>query len=161
MTFDFQGKKILVMGLGLHGGGVETVRFFASRGAVVTVTDLRSEKELESSLLKLKQISGISYVLGRHRDSDVLQADLIVKNPGVPPTSPFLMLARKHTIPVTTDLGIFLRQCPALIVGVTGTRGKSTTCFLISRFLEECSDLLIFRGIFYPHAAKMMLIKAV
>ena len=133
---DFRGKKILIMGLGLHGGGVGAARFFAGRGASLTITDLRTEKELQGSLAQLKNIRGISYVLGRHRKSDFLHADLIVKNPGVPPNSPYLLLGRKNHVPITTDVGIFLRQCPAPVIGVTGTRGKSTTCYLIARMLE-------------------------
>lgn len=124
------------MGLGLHGGGLGTVRFLAERGAQVTVTDLRTKKVLAPSLEKLKDIKGVVYVLGRHRESDFLKVDLIVKNPGVPPTSPYLALAQKHKIPVTTDMGIFFRECPATIIGITGTRGKSTTAWLIWKFLK-------------------------
>lgn len=133
---NVKGKKILIMGLGLHGGGVGAARFFAERGARVTVTDLRTEAQLEPSLAKLKEFSAIFYVLGRHRESDFLHADLIIKNPGVPPTSVYIKLAREKGIPVSSDVSIFLRECPAIIIGVTGTRGKSTTCSLISRFLE-------------------------
>ncbi len=136
MNNDIQGKKILIMGLGLHGGGVGAARFLAHQGAILTITDLRSGKELAPSLSKLADITGITYVLGRHRKNDFLKNDLIIKNPGVTPASSYLALARQHNIPITTDLGIFLRQCPALVIGVTGTRGKSTTCALIARFLE-------------------------
>ncbi|MBI3421191.1 MAG: UDP-N-acetylmuramoyl-L-alanine--D-glutamate ligase [Candidatus Sungbacteria bacterium] len=134
--FDLTGKRVLVMGLGLHGGGVGTVKFLASRGARITVTDLRTQKVLAPSLEKLKSIKNIAYILGRHRESDFLKSDLIVKNPGVPPTSPYLALARKHKIPVTTDMGIFFRACPGTIIGVTGTRGKSTCAWLIWKFLK-------------------------
>lgn len=134
--FEFQDKRVLVMGLGLHGGGAGTVRFLAKRGARVTVTDLRTQKVLAPSLEKLKDIKGVTYILGKHREKDFLNADLIVKNPGVPPASPYLMLCRKHKIPVTTDMGIFFRECPGVIIGITGTRGKSTTAWLIWKFLK-------------------------
>lgn len=136
MNFDVRGKKILIMGLGLHGGGVGTARFFADKGALLTITDIRTQDQLKESITKLEEYKGVTYVLGRHRKSDFLHADLIIKNPGVPPTSPYLAFARSRGIPVTTDIDIFLRQCPAIIIGVTGTRGKSTTCFLIFKFLE-------------------------
>lgn len=136
MSFDFRGKKILIMGLGLHGGGVGTARFFAQQGALLTITDMRTQDQLKASIATLKEYKGITYVLGRHRKSDFIHADLIVKNPGVSPTSFYLAYARHNRIPITTDIGIFLRQCPATIIGVTGTRGKSTTCFLIFKFLE-------------------------
>ena len=124
------------MGLGLHGGGVGTARFFVKQGALVTVTDLRTRGELKESITKLKKYKGIRYVLGGHRKQDFLLADIIIKNPGVAPASPYLVLARGKGIPITTDVGIFLRLSPATIIGVTGTRGKSTTSFLIFKFLE-------------------------
>ena len=133
---DFKNKRVLVMGLGLHGGGVGTVRFLAKRGARVLVTDTRKKEDLLPSLQALANFSHVRYVLGKHREKDILSADLIVKNPGVPPRSPYIRLARKKHIPITTDMGIFFSLCPATIIGVTGTRGKSTTAFLIWKFLK-------------------------
>lgn len=136
-TFSyFRGKRITVMGLGLHGGGVETVKFLARAGAHILVTDLRTKKELAPSLCALSRYQSIRYVLGRHRPKDFDRTDLILKNPGVPPDSPYLLLAKKRHIPVTTDIGIFFKNCQATIIGVTGTRGKSTTAYLISKFLD-------------------------
>lgn len=132
---DLKGKRVLVMGLGLHGGGVETVKFLLKEGASVTVTDLRKRRDLAPSLKKLNKYKCIGWVLGKHRKSDFLKNDLIVKNPGVVPDSPYLIFARKHGIPVTTDVGIFFRRFPGKIVGITGTRGKSTAAYLIWRFM--------------------------
>ncbi|HOC30223.1 MAG TPA: UDP-N-acetylmuramoyl-L-alanine--D-glutamate ligase, partial [Treponemataceae bacterium] len=71
------------MGLGLNGGGLATARFFASRGALVTVTDKKSEQELEPSLRALADLPGIRYVLGKHELADFENADTVIKNPGV------------------------------------------------------------------------------
>ena len=71
MSFDICGKRILIMGLGLHGGGVGTARFFAKQGALLIITDLRTQDQLQKSIAKLKQYKGITYVLGRHRKNDV------------------------------------------------------------------------------------------
>lgn len=142
MMPDFKGKKVLIMGLGLHGGGAATVRFFAKHGAKITVTDLRSRQELAPSVAALKNIRGIKYVLGIHRAKDFKEADLIIKNPGVSQDSKFLKLARRLRIPITSDMGIFFaclrRQANAnaTIIAVTGTRGKSTTAYLIWKFLK-------------------------
>lgn len=143
---EFKGKRVLVMGLGLHGGGAETVRFLAHAGAHVTVTDLRSRAVLAGSLKALAKLKGIRYVLGKHRKEDVLDADLIVKNPGVPPSSPLLAFARAHRVPITTDLGIFFARSPATIIGVTGTRGKSTTAALIAAFLKTKRQRVFLAG---------------
>ena len=134
---DFAGKRVLVMGLGLHGGGIGTVKFLIRRGARVTCTDLRSVEDLQPSLLALSKYKNIRYVLGRHREKDFLNTDIIFKNQSVRPHSPFLALARKRHIPVTTDTAVFFRECPARIIGITGTRGKSTTTALIAAFLKK------------------------
>lgn len=133
------------MGLGLHGGGLGTVKFLLKEGAKVTVTDLRSRRELSPALKSLSRFP-IRYTLGRHSPNDVLRADLIVKNPGVPPDSPYLALARKRGILVTSDVGIFFRRCPARVIGVTGTRGKSTTAFLIYKFLRSKNKRVFLGG---------------
>ena len=72
------------MGLGLHGGGKGVVKFFAQQGAKILVTDLKTKIQLKESLVKLKGYKNITYILGRHREGDFKNADLIIKNPGVP-----------------------------------------------------------------------------
>lgn len=132
----FKGKKILVAGLGLHGGGAGAINFFLRAGATVTVTDLRSKEELAPSLRIISDPRKVNYVFGEHRENDFAGADLIIKGPGVRPDSPFLRHARKNGVLITNDIAIFLKECPAKIIGVTGTRGKSTASFLIWKFLK-------------------------
>ena len=102
------GQKVVVMGLGLHGGGVATAAFFAKSGATVIATDLKSADDLALSLEKLRKFKNIEYVLGRHRASDFSDADLIIRNPAVQNDAPLLQLARKNNIPVHTDISFFL-----------------------------------------------------
>lgn len=133
---EFENKKILVMGLGLHGGGVGIVKFLAKQGAEILVTDLKTEKQLAESLEKLKAYKKIKYTLSEHKENDFLSADLIIKNPDVPNTSPYLEIARKHNVPVETDITLFFKLSKAFIIGVTGTKGKSTTASLIFHLLK-------------------------
>lgn len=133
---DVREKNMLVMGLGLHGGGAGAVEFLARHGARVTVTDLRTRRQLAPSLKALAKYPHIRYVLGRHRTQDFLAADMIIKNPGVRRNSPYLKAADAAGIPITSDMGIFFAACPAPIIGVTGTRGKSTTTYLIWKLLK-------------------------
>jgi len=118
---SYEGMKITVMGLGLNGGGLACVRYFASKGAAVTATDLRDETILRPSLDQLKDLS-VRYVLGEHRMEDFEQADLVIKNPAVPADSPYLRAARR----VETDLSVFLTDCRNPLIAVTGSKGKST-----------------------------------
>ncbi|KKR20194.1 MAG: UDP-N-acetylmuramoylalanine-D-glutamate ligase [Candidatus Moranbacteria bacterium GW2011_GWA2_39_41] len=133
---DLDGKKITVMGLGLHGGGVGTVRFLHAAGAILTVTDMKSEAQLQPSLEKLKELQNIKYVLGRHEVEDFSQADMIVKTPPVPWTNEFIKIALEKNIPVEIDSSLFFKLCPNQIIGVTGTRGKTTTASLIYEILK-------------------------
>jgi UDP-N-acetylmuramoylalanine--D-glutamate ligase len=137
---DLKNKKVVVMGLGLYkeGSGVMAARFFAKRGARVLVTDLREENELAPALRRLKHFKNISYVLGRHRPKDFRTADLIFQNPSVPATSPYLKIALKAGVPIVNDWSIFLSLCqPKFLIGVTGTRGKSTTTTLIYEMIRR------------------------
>ena len=133
---DYTGRNVLVMGLGLHGGGVGIARFLASRGASVTVTDLRSEQELRPSVNALAELP-IRFVLGEHRESDFRQVDLVVRNPAVPLDSPYLATARRSGVPIEMEMGLFFSEWPpAQTIGVTGTRGKTTTATFIHHLLQ-------------------------
>ncbi|EKE11778.1 MAG: hypothetical protein ACD_15C00027G0027 [uncultured bacterium] len=134
---DFKGKKITVMGLGLNGGGVGITRFLSENGARVIATDLKEESELGFSLEKLKNVENVEYVFGGHRDEDFLKADMVIKNPGVPWTNRYIQLALENNIPVEIDSSLFFKLCKNKIIGVTGTRGKTTTSSLIFNILEK------------------------
>ncbi|MBI2054551.1 MAG: UDP-N-acetylmuramoyl-L-alanine--D-glutamate ligase [Candidatus Sungbacteria bacterium] len=143
---DFKSKKVLVMGLGLHGGGAGAARFFTKARAKVTVTDLKTKKELAPSLAELKKLKKITYHLGGHRASDFKNADFVIKNPGVPESSNFVTIAECAGVPVLSDVEIFFKLCPAKIIGVTGTKGKSTAAWLISQFLKSAGKRVIVGG---------------
>ena len=132
----FKGKKILIMGLGLHGGGVGVAKFFCKMGADVLVTDLKTEEKLKDSIEKLKGLK-IKYTLGGHKEEDFISADLIIKNPDVPATSPYLEIARKNDVSIETDVSLFFKLAEAFTIGVTGTKGKSTTASLIYHILKQ------------------------
>ncbi len=128
------------MGLGLHGGGIGAANYFTAMGDRVTVTDLKGEQELETSIARLKKRGKIRFVLGRHEFSDFENADLIIKNPSVPPNSPYIKHARAHRVPVETDIGIFLERVlprTSNIIGVSGTKGKSTTASLLHSIIQS------------------------
>jgi len=130
---DIAGLKVVVMGLGLHGGGLESARFFCDRGAIVTVTDLRDETTLKPSIEALGGRS-LRYVLGRHEFEDFRTADIVIKNPAVRRTSPYLAAAPA----IETDISVFLRYSASPIVAVTGSKGKSSTVSAIHHGFRQC-----------------------
>ena len=123
--------RVTVMGLGVHGGGLASALFFARRGARVTVTDLRSPEILQEPISQLREYS-IRYVLQKHEEADFAGADLVIKNPAVPPSSPFLQVARRAGVAVETDLSVFLSLAKNPVLAVTGSKGKSTTASAIA-----------------------------
>ncbi len=131
-----RGKRVLVMGLGLLGGGVAAARYAVAQGAAeVTVTDLRSEAMLAESVARLAGLP-IRYVLGSHDTDDFQQADVVVRNPNVKRNSPYLAIAREAGKRIEMEIAWFFRACPGKIAGVTGTRGKSTTTLLLHHILD-------------------------
>ncbi len=133
---QLEGKRVLVMGLGLHGGGLGVARFLLRQGARVTVTDLRRPDDLAAPLQELAG-EEVHYVLGEHRLEDFASADMVVRNPAVPADSPFLQEARRHGVPVEMEMTLFFALCPGPILGVTGTKGKSTTTALLGEMLRR------------------------
>jgi UDP-N-acetylmuramoylalanine--D-glutamate ligase len=130
----YTGMRALIMGLGLHGGGFESARYLAAEGAELTVTDLRDEKTLAPSLEKLESLGvPVRCVLGRHDKADFERADMVIKNPGVPPDSPFLKAARR----IETDISLFLAASPARLTAVSGSKGKSGAASAIHWCLRE------------------------
>ena len=132
-----RGRRVLVMGLGLLGGGVAAARYAVEHGATeVVVTDLRSQEVLAPSMDKLVGLP-IRYVLGRHDAEDFTRADVVVRNAGVPRGSPYLEMARLAGARVEMEIAWFFRACQGQIAGITGTRGKTTTSVLLHTILER------------------------
>ncbi|HNW71775.1 MAG TPA: UDP-N-acetylmuramoyl-L-alanine--D-glutamate ligase [Candidatus Paceibacterota bacterium] len=134
----FKDKKITVMGLGLLGRGLGYTKFLAECGADLIVTDLKTKKQLATSLKQLGKYKNIKYVLGEHRLEDFKNREMIVKAAGVPFDSIYIKEAKKNNIPIEMDVSLFAKLAPqVIIVGVTGTRGKSMTAMLIYEILSK------------------------
>lgn len=146
VRLELKGKKTLVMGLGLHDGGLGVARFLVEQGADVTVTDLRTEAVLAPTLEKLKGLP-IRYVLGEHREEDFRQAELVVRNPAVPRESRFLQIAREAGASIEMEMTLFFKLCPSdFLLGITGTRGKTSTTLLAGSLLKEWRPDTIIAG---------------
>ncbi|MEY4747055.1 MAG: hypothetical protein RLZZ416_104 [Candidatus Parcubacteria bacterium] len=136
----FAGKRITVMGLGLLGRGVGDVEFLAECGAQILVTDKKSKRELAESLARLKRFSNVEVRLGGHSLEDFTGADMVIKAAGVPLDSQEIAAAREHGVPVYMSTALFARyalDAGATLVGVTGTRGKTTTAQMIFHTLQK------------------------
>ncbi len=124
------------MGLGRFGGGIGVARWLRGQGAKVHVTDTATEDDLAESLQALEGLE-MTYRLGGHDEGDLEGCDLLVVNPAVDKRkSSFFQAAHRRGIAWTSEMNLFLQRCPGLIVGVTGTVGKSTTTAMIGAILD-------------------------
>jgi UDP-N-acetylmuramoylalanine--D-glutamate ligase len=157
----FKNKKITVMGLGLLGRGLGDAQFLAECGAEVIVTDLKSKKELLSSVSQLEAFPNVSFVLGEHRLEDFENRDMILVAAGVPMDSPYLEHAKEQGVPLEMSAAIFARVSQIPIVGVTGTRGKSTVSAMIHHVLSVVTGEPILLGGNIRGVSNLQLLKAV
>ena len=127
--------NVTILGLGLFSGGVAAARFFSGQGARITVTDLRDADALQPSLDALKDLP-IRFVLGEHREEDILGADLVVVTPAIKEDNTYLQLAQDHGIRLTTEINLVFERCRAPVIGITGSNGKTTTTSLLGAILQ-------------------------
>src|SRR5579863_9915741 len=128
------GQRILVAGLGRFGGGIAVTKWLCGQGAKVTVTDRETADDLADSLAQLKGLP-LELRLGNQHQSDFEKADLVVASPAIPLTHPHLQAARAAGVPITTEIRLFIERCDSTIIGVTGTKGKSTTTTMLGKML--------------------------
>jgi UDP-N-acetylmuramoylalanine--D-glutamate ligase len=133
---SLRNKRVTVAGLGRFGGGIAVSQWLVREGARVLVTDQAKPDVLQDSVRQLDGLP-IEFRLGEHREDDFARADLVVASPAMPPASPFLQAARSRDVPVTTEIRLFLERCVARVLGVTGTKGKSTTTALLGQMLKQ------------------------
>ncbi len=143
----FRGKRVTVMGLGLLGRGVGDAAYMAEAGAVeVLVTDLKTEEELKESVEQLSAYDNVKFVLGEHRKEDFQDRDFILVGAGVPRESEFLQHASEAGVPLKQSAALFAELSQVPIIGVTGTRGKSTVAHMIHHTLRVATGEDIILG---------------
>jgi UDP-N-acetylmuramoylalanine--D-glutamate ligase len=129
---DFKDKKVAVLGLGIEGR--DAINFLLNRGAKITLFDKKEEQEIDFSGIekeKIEIITGENYL-----SSGLAGFDYIIRSPGVYRYNSEIVDAEKAGVIVTSAIKIFFDECPGKIIGVTGTKGKGTTCSLIYEILK-------------------------
>jgi len=130
----WKGKRVVVLGLARQG--IASCRYLAKQGARVVASDMRPAESLESAVEALQGFP-IDYVFGGHPPSLLKGADCLFLSGGVPMELPVVQEAVSAGIEITNDSQIFLEQCPAPVLGITGSSGKSTTTALVGQIVEE------------------------
>jgi UDP-N-acetylmuramoylalanine--D-glutamate ligase len=131
-AMQYEGKRVTIIGLGREGTAL--ARFLVGKGAEVTITDVKERNQLQDVVDELSCLP-ISFLLGGHPD-EALRADVIFVSPGVPREIPILQEARRRGVPLSSETRLFFSLCPAPIVGITGSSGKTTTTSLVGKIME-------------------------
>lgn len=135
------------MGLGLLGRGIGDAKYIAEAGArEVIVTDLKPAADLASSIEKLQEFTNISFVLGEHRLEDFSEVDMVLVAAGVPVDSPYLARAREAGVLLVQSAALFAELSKVPIIGITGTRGKSTVTHMIHHVLSVVTGEKVLLG---------------
>ncbi|OSN05462.1 UDP-N-acetylmuramoylalanine--D-glutamate ligase [Lonsdalea britannica] len=121
---DYQGKKVVIIGLGLTG--LSCVDFFLARGVTPRVVDTRVSPP---GLDKLPE--QVERYVGGLQEDWLMDADLIVASPGIALATPALCDAAEAGIEIVGDIELFCREAQAPIVAITGSNGKSTVTTLV------------------------------
>ncbi len=130
---DFADKRVTVVGLGVEG--VDTVRYLASRGAEVTVSDAKPPERLADRVQQVADLR-VHLSLGGNDPAAVRGADALFVSQGVPLDLPGLDEARRQGVPLWSMLTLFMELCPGPIVGITGSSGKTTTTALVDEMFR-------------------------
>jgi len=143
---DFAGRRVTIVGLGKGRTAAGIARFLVANGAHVTITDPKARDQLREGIARLADTPA-ELVLGPSSDDAALaDPDFVFVINGVRPRSATVQRAAQRGIPVLTEIGLFFRLCPAPIVGITGTKGKSTTTTLVARMLERGPRRVVLGG---------------
>ena len=134
------------MGLGVIGRGKLEAGFLAQHGADLIVTDQKNANELQPSLDYLAKYPNIHYTLGEHKTEDFQNRDLIIKSANTPLNSPYIAAARESGTQITTTSAILVKNFAGMTIGITGTRGKTTTTTLIYEILKSAGQSAFLAG---------------
>ncbi|MDD5680568.1 MAG: UDP-N-acetylmuramoyl-L-alanine--D-glutamate ligase [Candidatus Omnitrophica bacterium] len=128
---DFKNKCVTI--IGLSGSGFSAAKFLKMQKAKVRISDMRDTSDIKDKLLLL---GNVEYEIGSHTKSFIQKSDIVVISPGVPLNADPVKWADEKGIPVIGELELGTMFCPAPIIAVTGTNGKSTTVTLIHEILR-------------------------
>lgn len=140
-TNNFRDKKITIVGIARSGVACANLLF--GLGAQVSLTDIKQRSQLQSRLKSLKS-KKIRVELGTHSSEYIRGQDLVVISPGVPDSSPAVKFAGEFGIPVVSEIEVASILCPATVIAVTGSCGKTTVTTLIGEVLEARGDKKVF-----------------
>ena len=125
--------------IGAARQGLALARYLVRHGARVTITDQRAAAEMQAAIQSLADVP-VEWALGGHPLALLDGVDLVCISGGVPLTLPLIMEARQRGKRLSNDAQIFLETAPCLVIGITGSAGKTTTTTLVGRIAAAAAQ---------------------
>lgn len=132
-TQYFRDKKVTIVGLARSG--LSCANLLYDLGAVVSITDAADNDSIRLNLARLKS-GNIEVELGRHSEAFIKDRDLVIISPGVSCEAMPVVWAKAYNIPVISEIELAWQLCPATVIAITGSNGKTTVTTLIGKILE-------------------------
>jgi UDP-N-acetylmuramoylalanine--D-glutamate ligase len=138
MAENWKGKNVVILGLGQYpkGSGFAAVEFFARAGANVVVSDFYYTPAMKVNADRAKAFKNVHCIFKKHPTKEIRSADLVIRHQRLRITEPEMILATELGKRIETAESMFLKLCPCPAIGITGTRGKSTTTTLVYEMLK-------------------------
>ena len=132
MTYK-QSSRVAILGFGIEGKSAAD--YLRTRGITdITVCDKNPSAEDKSQ--------GLKWQLGAGYLDNLTDYDIVIRSPGIPFATPEIQHAIRSHVKVTSVTKLFFEKCPCRIVGVTGTKGKGTTCSLLYEILKKAGAIM-------------------
>lgn len=157
----FRGKKITVMRVGLIGRGIGDTAYLAEMGAEVLVVDDAPASVMQPAVDALAEYKNITFKFGPYDFVDFKDADLVVVGAGAPIDEPVLVACRAAGVRLVQSAALFAEISKVPIIGVTGTRGKSTVTHMIHHVLTVATGGLVLLGGNVRGVSNLQLLKEV
>ncbi|MCK4667588.1 UDP-N-acetylmuramoyl-L-alanine--D-glutamate ligase [Candidatus Dependentiae bacterium] len=147
---ELKGQKILVMGAARSG--ISASKLLLQVGAIVTLTDIKPESDLDPSIKDLKNESNFTLHSGGHYESDFSVNKIIVISPGIPSDHKMIIQAKIYGAKIISELELAYHFYSGKLFGITGTNGKTTTATLTGEILKASDTItsMVAGNIGYP-----------
>ena len=131
---DLKNKNVAVLGFGVEGESI--ARFLLENGSRIFIIDVRREDKFDPSKIAEFKKQNVEFQFDSYPE-DFLKFDIVLRSPGISSMSAVIERIKKQGVEVSSSTKIFFDLCPCKIIGVTGTKGKSTTATLIYEMLKS------------------------
>jgi len=157
----FKGKRVTVMRIGLLGRGIGDTAYLAEAGAEVLVVDAASKEVMQPAIDQLTDYPNITWKFGPYDFADFKDADMVLVGAGAPLDEPVLVACKAAGVELVQSAALFAKLSKVPVIGVTGTRGKSTVTHMIHHVLSVTTGEEILLGGNIRGVSNLQLLKQV